>query len=197
MDITIQSEYQSLIGELRQNRQIQLQTFFSAPIWISLFYGLILNNNNIILSAPIVILLPIPLLLANAILITNRRQSSDIIIAYIRTGIEEKLNKYPGWHRLLPKFRSNLKNITEEKARKDKIPQRFDINIGFIIGYLILCFVIFSIYISISIINFYFFIYFFVSLAAFLLIIWWNFHLSSIKGRINEAWRITFENENI
>jgi len=110
---TLKDEHQMLVGELRQNRQIQLQTFSTTPIWLSLFFGLVSSGNNEALkTAPALSLIPIPLLFIGLLLIVDRRHSSDVIIAYFRTAYDQQLAIAPGWNYLLPTYREKLRQLS-------------------------------------------------------------------------------------
>ncbi len=146
MSVTLEQEYEMLISELRQNRQIQLQTFSMSPLWFSLFFGLIASN-TVGSSLPIEFsLIPIPMLFISFLLILDRRKSSDVIIAYFRTAIDQRMATEPGWNHLLPKFRNELKKMQRPRLNEAKIPQRMDYNVMVWLSYLSMSFISLAIY---------------------------------------------------
>jgi hypothetical protein len=194
---TLKDEYQMLIGEIRQNRQIQLQTFSTTPIWISLFFGLVSSGSNEALkTTPALSLIPIPLLFISLLLIVDRRHSSDVIIAYFRTAIDEKLASGPGWNYLLPEFRRNLERLSKSKRKPKQpatfIPQRFDFNVVVWLSYISLALICNALYYVLAPTNLVFFIISLSStIVAFLLVLYWLFRQSSQKRDLVEAWKKT------
>jgi hypothetical protein len=124
---TLQDEYQVLVGELRQNREIQLQSLLTTPIWLSLFFGLVSAGGLTELKTmPILVLIPIPLVFLSLLLVVDRRGSSDRIIAYMRTAFEQRMATEIGWNFLLPKFRREVERLRKGRAPEYKVPQRPD-----------------------------------------------------------------------
>ncbi len=191
---TLQDEYRMLFDELRQNRQIQLQAFFATPIWVSLFFGLVASNKGTLAAVPLLVLVPIPLIFLNLLLVANRRRSSDLIVTYIRVAFDQGKAQKPGWHMRLHDFREELKNASPSLIR---FPQRFDFNM-----------VVWFTYFSIALIcigTFYvldphrwfiFWLVFIVTVAAFIVVVWWNLRISALKSKMITAWEKVFANEN-
>jgi hypothetical protein len=125
---TLQDEYQMLIGELRQNREIQLQSLLSTPIWIALFFGLLsAGGPGALQTLPALVLVPVPLVYMSLLLVLNRRSSADQIVAYFRTAFEQKLAKDIGWNFLIPEFRKQVKLLRASKEKFGyRVPQRLD-----------------------------------------------------------------------
>lgn len=187
---TLKDEHQMLVGELRQNRQIQLQTFSTTPIWLSLFFGLVLSGNNEALkTTPALSLIPIPLLFIGLLLIVDRRHSSDVIIAYFRTAYDQQLAIAPGWNYLLPTYREKLRQLTERREQHGGhtvlIPQRFDFNVVVWLSYAVVALICNLLYRVLAPRNSPFFaLSLTVTGAAFLLVLYWLKRQSSlIKSR--------------
>ncbi|HWM91548.1 MAG TPA: hypothetical protein VN493_12350 [Thermoanaerobaculia bacterium] len=125
---TLQDEYQMLIGELRQNREIQLQSLLSTPIWIALFFGLLsAGGPSALQTLPALVLVPVPLVYMSLLLVLNRRSSADQILAYFRTAFEQKLARDIGWNFLLPEFRKQVRLLRgANKKLTYRVPQRLD-----------------------------------------------------------------------
>ncbi|MEA2561252.1 MAG: hypothetical protein QOH06_2756 [Acidobacteriota bacterium] len=125
---TLQDEYQMLIGELRQNREIQLQSLLSTPIWIALFFGLLsAGGPSALQTLPALVLVPVPLVYASLLLVLNRRSSADQIVAYFRTAFEQKLARDIGWNFLLPEFRKQVRLLRSSNEKFTyRVPQRLD-----------------------------------------------------------------------
>lgn len=127
---TLQDEYQVLVGELRQNREIQLQSLLTTPIWLSLFFGLLSAGGLAELkSMPVLVLIPVPLVFLSLLLVVDRRGSSDRIIAYLRTAHEQRMATEIGWNFLLPEFRKEVERLRKGKPPEYKVPQRADFTI--------------------------------------------------------------------
>ena len=200
---TLKDEHQMLVGELRQNRQIQLQTFSTTPVWLSLFFGLVSSGNNEALkTAPALSLIPIPLLFIGLLLIVDRRHSSDVIIAYFRTAYDQQLAIAPGWNYLLPMYREKLGKLAKkEKQHKGQIvliPQRFDFNVVVWLSYAVIALICNFLYRVLAPNNSLFFAF---SLSAtgvaFLLVLYWLKHQSAQKPYMIEAWSQTLKERSL
>jgi hypothetical protein len=194
---SLKDEYDMLVGELRQNRQIQLQAFFATPIWVSLFFGLVASGSTSALSiAPELALLPIPLALVNSLLILDRRKSSDAITADFRTAFDARMAIAPGWNLLLPTFRHNLAALKAVPAASirvsDRIPQRFDFNMIVMLSYLLIaatCITVYSLlaperWLVATAVTV-------ACVLAFALVLHAHVRLANRKSAMIEAWRCT------
>lgn len=196
---TLRDEHQMLVGELRQNRQIQLQTFSATPIWLSLFFGLVSSGSNEALrAAPALSLIPIPLLFIGLLLIVDRRHSSDVIIAYFRTAYDQQLATAPGWNHLLPTYRGKLKELTRRKGQYNGpsvlIPQRFDFNVVVWLSYAVIALICNLLYRVLNPNNAPFFVFSLsVTVVSFLLVLYWLKHQSDQKPHMIEAWSQTLK----
>jgi hypothetical protein len=196
---TLKNEFDMLVGELRQNRQIQLQAFFAAPIWVSLFFGLVASGSSpAIAQVQELALLPIPLLLANLLLILDRRKSSDVIIAYFRTAFDERLAIAPGWNLLLPAFRRNLSEAPQAKSNDPtislEIPHRFDLNVIVLLSYFLIassCVAIYWILASRS--KWVLGTVIALCVLSFGILLYANLRWAQLKPRMISAWRKTLK----
>ena len=194
----LSDEYEMLSDELRQNRQIQLQSFFATPIWLGVFFGLLGSSDSAFSSYPELVLVPIPLIFINLLLFLDRRSSSDIIIAYFRTAIDQKLSEEPGWNLLLTEFRSNLNNLPQEQksGKGISIRQRFDFNVIVWSSYFfvsLICCAVFMLLESCS--QIYSIGVTVLVFVAYLLTLLWLFRQSAIKGNLIMAWEVTLTNQ--
>ena len=141
---SLRDEYQMLVGEIRLNRNIQLQAFSTTPIWLSVFFGLLSSKAGMLTVDPIIVLVPLPLIFMNLLLIVDRRRSSDVILAYFRTAFDLELTEKPGFNRRLPGYRRELEITLTSYKSTSSIPQRFDFNVivwlSFLVLSLICCF---------------------------------------------------------
>lgn len=116
-----------LVGELRQNREIQMQSLLSTPIWIALFFGLLSTGGPGALERmPALVLVPIPLIFMSLLLVLDRRGSADQIVAYFRTAFDQRLARDIGWNFLLPEFRKQVRLLRGTDKFAYRVPQRFD-----------------------------------------------------------------------
>lgn len=195
---TMKDEYWMLVSELRQNRQIQLQAFFSTPIWLSLFFGFISSKGGegVIERIPYIVLVPIPLILMSLLLIVNRRRSSNVIIAYFRTAFDQRLVDKPGWNYRLPKFRRILKNIKTPADKAFQTPQRFDFNVIVWLSYFIMSLICYGFYWLITPQHeIVFWIFLTITVLVFVAVFYWIVRLSNIKPELIKAWEETLSSE--
>ncbi|MFQ5926473.1 MAG: hypothetical protein ACE5MH_03465 [Terriglobia bacterium] len=192
---TMKDEYEILVDELRQNRQIQLQAFLSSPIWLSLFFGL-MSFGEVLERMPFFVLLPIPLILLNLLLIVDRRRGSDVIIAYFRTAFDQRLVDQPAWHSRLPQFRRILKTIQIPTDKTLEVPQRFDFNIIVWLSYLTVALICLGLYWLLSPQRgTLFWILVAITMSAFMVILVWIIQLANIKLKLIKAWEETLSLE--
>lgn len=195
-DVTLKDEYGALMDELRQNRQIQLQSLLATPVWMSLFFGLVssaLSEKNQLHE---LVLLPIPLVFINLLLLLDRRRSSDVIIAYTRTAIDEQCADKPGWNLLLPSFRRNFAATSDPPSNeRNRIPQRFDFNVIVLCCYGFIS-IVCAVYYGILASNRHLVAWTIVIivLTIYILMLARVFHQSKIKARLIAAWRTTLKN---
>lgn len=195
---TLQDEYQVLVGELRQNREIQLQSLLTTPIWLSLFFGLVSAGGLTELrTMPILVLIPVPLVFLSLLLVVDRRGSSDRIIAYLRTAFEQKMATEIGWNFLLPRFRRELERLRKGESPEFKVPQRPDFTIIVWASQASIAAACLILYRMIAPeVDWKFWIACTVVALAFLGVLIWIFYQSALKPYFMKAWTIVLQDRS-
>jgi hypothetical protein len=194
---TLQDEYQMLIGELRQNREIQLQSLLAIPIWLSLFFGLVsAGGPSALKTMPFLVLIPVPLVFLSLLLVVDRRGSSDRIIAYMRTAFDQRLADEIGWNLRLPEFRRDVKALRNERHPSYVVPQRSDFTLIVWASHAAIASICFALYcFLVPTHGLWLWAIGAIVALAFLGVLFWIFHQSALKPYFVEAWTQVLKRE--